>query len=45
VLAGWENALSKPTPVAGKHTVRRVDLDATLNMICTDLRRQCVISK
>jgi hypothetical protein len=45
VLAGWENNLSKPYMVPGKHLVRRVDLDASLNMVCTDLRRQTVISK
>jgi hypothetical protein len=45
VLDGWENNLSKPEPVPGKHLVRRVDLDASLNMVCTDPRRQVVISK
>ncbi|TSA48984.1 phage major capsid protein [archaeon] len=45
VMAGWENNLSAPYMVPGKHLVRRVDLDASLNMICTDLRRQAVISK
>lgn len=45
VLAGWENNLSKPYPVPNKHTVRRVDLDCTLNMICTNLRRQGVLYK
>jgi hypothetical protein len=45
VLAGWENNLSSPYMVPGKHLVRRVDLDASLNMVCTDLRRQAVISK
>lgn len=45
VLEGWENNLSAPMPVPGKHNVRRVDLDATLNMVCTDPRRQTVISK
>jgi len=45
VLAGWENNLSSPYMVPGKHLVRRVDLDASLNMVCTDLRRQTVISK
>jgi hypothetical protein len=42
VLGGWENNLSKPYMVADKHNVRRVDLDATLQMICTNLRRQSV---
>jgi hypothetical protein len=45
VLEGWENNLSKPEPVPGKHLVRRVDLDCSLNMVCTDPRRQAVISK
>lgn len=45
VLDGWEQNLSKPAVVAGKHTVRRVDLDASLNMVCTNLRRQAVFSK
>jgi len=45
VMAGWANNLSKPAPVPNKHLVRRVDLDASLNMICTDLRRQAVIYK
>lgn len=45
VLAGWENNLGKPYMVPNKHLVRRVDLDATLNMACTDLRRQTRIQK
>ncbi len=45
VLEGWENNLSKPYMVPGKHNVRRVDLDASLNMVCTDPRRQTVIQK
>jgi len=45
VLAGWENNLSKPYMAPGKHLVRRVDLDASLNMICTNLRRQAIICK
>jgi len=45
VLAGWENELTKPYMVPGKHLVRRVDLDCTLNMVCTNLRRQCVLYK
>jgi len=44
-LAGWENQLGAPYMVPNKHLVRRVDLDATLNMVCTDLRRQAVLSK
>lgn len=45
VLAGWENSLTKPTQVAGKHTVRRVDLGGRRNIKKKNLRRQCVISK
>jgi hypothetical protein len=45
VMPGWENNLSAPQPVPGKHTVRRVDLDASLNMVCTDRRRQAVFYK
>lgn len=45
VLAGWENNLSKPYMVPNKHLVRRVDLDATLNMVCSNLRRQSRIQK
>lgn len=45
VMAGWENNLSAPYMVPGKHLVRRVDLDASLNMVATDLRKLCVLSK
>lgn len=45
VLPGWENNLTKPYMVPNKHLVRRVDLDASMNMICTDLRRQALIDK
>jgi hypothetical protein len=45
VLPGWENNLSAPYMVPGKHNVRRVDLDASMNTVCTDRRRQAVISK
>ena len=45
VMAGWENTLSSPYMVPGKHLVRRVDLDASLNMVCTDPRKQTVINK
>jgi hypothetical protein len=43
-MPGWENNLSAPYMVPGKHLVRRVDLDASLNMVATDPRRQTVIS-
>lgn len=45
VLAGWENNLSAPYMVPNKHLVRRVDLDASMNMVATNLRSQAVISK
>lgn len=45
VMPGWENNLSKPEPVPNMHLVRRVDLDCSLNMVCTDRRRNAVISK
>ncbi len=45
VMAGWENNLSAPAAVPDKHLVRRVDLDASLNMVCTNPRQQTVISK
>jgi hypothetical protein len=44
VMPGWENQLTAPYMVPGKHLVRRVDLDATLQCVCTNLRRQGVIS-
>lgn len=44
IMAGWENNLTKPYMVPNKHNVRRVDLDASFNMICTDLRRQAVLN-
>jgi hypothetical protein len=42
ILAGWENQLSPPYMVPDKHLVRRVDLDCTMQMIATDLRRHAV---
>ena len=42
ILAGWGNQLTKPYMVPNKHLVRRVDIDCTLNMICTNLRKQAV---
>jgi hypothetical protein len=45
ILAGWENQLTKPYMVPNKHLVRRVDLDCTLNMICTNLRKQTVLAQ
>jgi len=44
VMAGWENNLTNPYMVPNKHLVSRVDLDASMNMVCTDLRRQTVIN-
>ncbi len=45
VLSGWEDQLTKPYMVPDKHLVRRVDKDVTLNMICTNLRKQALMSK
>jgi len=45
VLAGWENELTKPYMVPNMHLVSRVDLDATLNMVSSNLRKQAVIAK
>jgi hypothetical protein len=45
VLEGWENQLTAPYMVPGKHLVSRVDLDATLQLVCTNLRRQGVLYK
>jgi hypothetical protein len=42
VMPGWENNVTKPYRLDGKHNVRRVDLDASLNMVCTDPRKQAV---
>lgn len=42
VLSGWENNLTSPYMVPNKHTVRRTDLDCSLQMVCTNLRRQAV---
>lgn len=44
IMAGWENQLTAPYMVPNKHNVRRVDLDASFNMISTDLRRQAVLN-
>lgn len=44
ILKGWENQLTKPYMVPKKHLVRRVDLDATFQMVCTNVRRQAVIN-
>ncbi len=45
VLEGWENQLTAPYMVPNMHLVRRVDLDATMQMVCTNLRRQGVLYK
>ena len=42
-VKGWENNLTEPYRVGDKHNVRRVDLDATMQLICTNLRRQGVL--
>lgn len=44
-MAGWENNITPPYMVPGKHNVRRVDMDASMNMICVDRRRQTVLYK
>ena len=45
VMSGWAGQLTKPYRVPDMHNVKRVDFDVSLNMICTNLRRQAVISK
>jgi len=45
VMAGWENNMTAPYMVPGKHLVRRIDLDASLNVVCTDPRRQTILYK
>jgi hypothetical protein len=42
VMAGWENNMTAPYMVPGKHNVQRVDMDATLNAVGTDIRRHSV---
>jgi len=42
-MSGWENNMTKPYMVPNKHTVRRVDIDVSLNMVCTDVRRNAVL--
>lgn len=43
-MPGWENNLTAPYMVPNKHLVSRVDLDATLELVCTNLRRQAVFA-
>jgi hypothetical protein len=45
VLSGWAENQTAPYMVPGKHTVRRVDLDATMEVVCTNRRRQAVFAK
>lgn len=45
VLAGWNEHWSEPKEVAGSHNVRQVFLDGSVNMVCTNLRKQAVIHK
>lgn len=45
VLSGWEKKISAPQVVAGAHNVRRVDMDVSMNMCCTDPRFQTVLYK
>lgn len=42
---GWEKRLTEPYMVPGKHNVRRVDLDGSVNTLCVDRRRQTVLYK
>jgi len=37
--------MTAPYMVPGKHLVRRIDLDASLNVVCTDPRRQTILYK
>lgn len=43
-LPGWSDRMQPPYMVPGKHLVRRVDQDSTLELVCTNLRRQAVFS-
>ena len=45
VMEGWQQQVSAPSVVPGKHNVRAVFLDAGVNMICTNLRKQAVFHK
>ncbi len=46
VMPGWEENMTAPYPLNGqKHLVSRVDLDASLEFVCTNLRRQAVLAK
>jgi hypothetical protein len=45
VLEGWENQLSAPHMLSDRHLVYRVDLDASLQMCCTNRRQQGVLYK
>lgn len=45
MLAGWGEHMSKPIMVPNKHNVYRVFMDGGWNMVCTNLRKQAVISK
>ena len=45
MMEDWQKHVSAPMPVAGKHNVRAVFLDAGCNMVCTNLRKQAVFHK
>lgn len=45
MMDGWQQHVSAPQVVAGKHNVRAVFLDAGVNMICTNLRKNAVFHK
>lgn len=45
MMEGWQQHVSAPQVVAGKHNVRAVFLDAGVNMVCTNLRKNAVFHK
>ena len=45
IIKGWQERVSSPKPVAGKHNVYAVFLDAAMNIVCTNRRKQTVFFK
>jgi hypothetical protein len=45
VQSGWVENITPPYMVPGKHLVKRVDLDATMEVVSTNRRRQAVFAK
>ena len=45
IVKGWKEHVSSPKQVPNKHTVYAVYLDASLNLICTNRRKQTVFFK